>query len=186
MEELVQYLFTQFISEETSLLLPKLYKLKPITLTSSLQLLPTDLQLLQYLIAKNFVNYSPAHLQIRLDSQSVFFYQRVYKIKDFASQHLHPLFCQLLNHFISNELLPVSFSTKNLQSLLNQQRVSTENKGKRRKESEHSMTTNEFLDYGRLIYEYSESSEKTEKKEESVECMVNLLELSELLRLSKV
>lgn len=90
-----------------------------------MQLLPADLQLLQYLIAKNFVSYSPAHLQIRLDPQAVLFYQRVFKVKDFAAKHMHPLFCQLLGSFITNELLPVNFSLKSLNALLNQQKINT-------------------------------------------------------------
>ncbi len=121
MEALIQLLFTQFISEETSPLLPQLYKLKPIVLTSALHLQSEDLQLMQYLIAKNFLNYSPAHLQIRLEPHAILFYQRVHKLKAFANTHLHPHFCHLLADFIANDLLPVAFPTKSLQSLHNQQ-----------------------------------------------------------------
>ncbi len=92
MEGLVHFLFSNFISEDTPTIITKLFKLKPVTLTSSLSLQSSDLQLLQYLIAKNFVNYSPAHLQIRLEAQSVLFYQRVFKIKHFVAQNFHHLF----------------------------------------------------------------------------------------------
>lgn len=128
MEGLVHFLFNSFISEDTASIIPKLFKLKPITLTSSLNLQANDLQLLQYLIAKNFVNYSSAHLQIRLDSQAVLFYQRVYKIKHFVANNLHPLFSQLFSNFIDNELFPVTFSSKNLQILQNKQKPETKSK----------------------------------------------------------
>lgn len=117
MEALIQLLFTQFVSEETSPLLLQLYKLKPIVLSSALRLQPEDLQLLQYLIAKNFVSYSPAHLQIHLEPHAIFFYQRVHKLKTFASTHLHPHFSHLLAEFIANDLLPVAFPTKSLHAL---------------------------------------------------------------------
>ena len=66
MEALIQLLFTQFITEQSSTILPALFKLKPLLLTSGLHLQPSDLQLMQYLIAKNFASYSPAHLQLKL------------------------------------------------------------------------------------------------------------------------
>lgn len=121
MEALIQLLFTQFVSEETSPLLPQLYKLKPIVLTSSLHLQPEDLQLLQYLIAKNFLSYSPAHLQIRLEPHAILFYQRVHKLKAFANNQLHAHFSHLLAEFIANDLLPVAFPAKSLHALNNQQ-----------------------------------------------------------------
>lgn len=158
MQPLLQYLFKQYISEETSTIIKRLYKLQPLSLNTSLQILPADLQLLQYLIAKNFVTYSPAHLQIRLNSYAVLFYQRVYKIKKFAEKHTHPHFSQLLNDFISNQLLPVPFSSKHLNALLNpSQRMVPEGKGKKKKQDEVVHHKDE-LDYSRLIYEYSQKA----------------------------
>lgn len=137
MEALIRLLFTQFISEETSPLLPLLYKSKPLLLTSALHLQPTDLQLLQYLIAKNFVSYSPAHLQLRLQPHAVLFYQRAHKLKAFANTHLNPHFGKLLAEFISNDLLPVNFATKSLHLLQNHQqqpKPNSDGKGKKKKE----------------------------------------------------
>lgn len=96
MEALLQHLFTQFICEESSQLLPQLYKLKSITLTSAHHFTPADLQLIQYLLSKNFISYSAAHLQIKLEPHSILLYQRVHKLKKFAAEHTHPLFCSIL------------------------------------------------------------------------------------------
>jgi hypothetical protein len=159
MEALTRLLFTQFISEETSPVLPLLYKLKPLVLTSALHLQPADLQLLQYLIAKNFVSYSPAHLQLRLEPHAVLFYQRVHKLKAFASNHLHPLFGQLLAEFIANDLLPVVFPAKSLHLLQNQlhhpPKPIPDGKGKKKKEEEPVFNARETIDFTRLIYDSS-------------------------------
>ena len=59
-----------------------------------------QLNLLQFLIAKNIVRYSPTHLQASLNVHMVLFYQRIYKLKEFAQQYQHPVFKELLNRFI--------------------------------------------------------------------------------------
>jgi hypothetical protein len=63
----------------------------------------------------------------------------VFKLKEFASKHLHPHFSKLLADFIANDLLPVSFSNKHLKSLNNthqnhQTIKAGEGKGKKKKE----------------------------------------------------
>jgi len=47
----------------------------------------------------------------------VLFYQRVYKLKQFAQEHTIPSFQQLLDQFIINELLPVNISAEKLKLL---------------------------------------------------------------------
>ena len=135
MEALIQLLFTQFITDQNSTLFPALFKLKPILLTSGLHLQPNDLQLMQYLIGKNFASYSPAHLQLKLEPHAVLFYQRVFKMKEFTSKHLHPHFSQLFADFIANDLLPITVSNKQLQSLNNphQKHKTVEVKAKKKK-----------------------------------------------------
>jgi len=61
-----------------------------------MKLAQPDLQLVQYLLSKNFITYSPAHLQLTLNAHSLLFYQRVYKLKHFAAQHTLPAFQELL------------------------------------------------------------------------------------------
>lgn len=102
MEELITYLFKKHITNDSSELISALLKLAPIVLSSSLKLTPEDLQLLQYLIAKSIVTYSPSQLTVSLNKKMVLVYQRLYKLKRFAMKHYNPQFCHLVEKIISN------------------------------------------------------------------------------------
>lgn len=117
MQNLIEYLFHKYIISDSSILTTELCKLKPILLSSTLKLSQEDLHLLQYLIAKNIVTYSPTQLTITLNPKMVLIYQRLYKLKRFAQVHYHPHFHQLLDKFIANEFLPVTFPEKGLKVL---------------------------------------------------------------------
>lgn len=102
MQALLTFLFKKYITDETSDLTSALLQLKPVILSSSLKLAAEDLQLLQYLIAKNIVSYSPSQLSVTLNKKMILIYQRLHKIKRFAMKHYNPQFFHLVESIISN------------------------------------------------------------------------------------
>lgn len=101
MQQLIGYLFRKYVTDSENQLTKELCSLKTILLS---ELKPTqdELQLIQYLLAKNIVCYSATHLTITLNLQMVLSYQRIQKLRQFSSQHLEKQFGELLDRFIGN------------------------------------------------------------------------------------
>ena len=101
MEDLIRYLFSKHIIEvKSNVFLEELCKLKPILLT---EFKPNQEQLclIQYLLAKNIVKYSPTHLTVTVNVQMVLVYQRIFKVKQFAGKYMHKDFYGLLEKFVA-------------------------------------------------------------------------------------
>ena len=107
MEDLLLHLWDEWVGSSTNHLARALVKGKPLPLTSRLQLTPPDLQTIQFLLIKNYVQYSSAHLTIQLRLHNILFYQRMHKLVHFAQQHLNKPFQGLLQAYMEGEMLPV-------------------------------------------------------------------------------
>ena len=75
--------------------------MKPVSL-GALRPNQEQLHLIQYLLAKNILAYSPTALTITLNIHTLLTYQRIHKLRHLASTHLHVHFLHLFDAFISN------------------------------------------------------------------------------------
>ena len=101
MEDLIKYLFSKHIMEiKGNVFLEELCKMKPILL-AEFKPNQDQLQIIQYLLAKNIVKYSPTHLTVTINVQMVLGYQRIFKVKQFVGKYMHKEFSGLLEKFVA-------------------------------------------------------------------------------------